>query len=81
MASSLSAAQPLVESPATLLDVRQIAGLLGCSSRHVQRLADAGRMPRPIHLGTLLRWPKTTIESWVADGCPNCRPAPKARAT
>ena len=80
MASSLSV-PPLVESPATLLDVRQIAGLLGCSSRHVQRLADAGRMPRPIHLGTLLRWQKASIESWVAAGCPSCRPAPKARAT
>ena len=64
---------PLVESTAALLDIRQIAGLLCCSSRHVQRLADSGKMPRPIHLGSLLRWPKAAIESWVAAGCPSCR--------
>ena len=70
---------PSQDSSATLFDVRQIAELLGCSSRHVQRLADAGRMPRPIHLGRLLRWQKAEIESWVVAGCPNCRLASNAR--
>ena len=40
---------------AELLDVRAVAELLGgCSTRHVFRLADAGRMPRPIRLGSLV---------------------------
>ena len=66
------------ESPATLLSIRQIAGILGCSTRHVQRLADGGKMPRPIRLGTLLRWPQLVIEEWVAGGCPVSRSPQRA---
>jgi excisionase family DNA binding protein len=72
MASSISD-PPLADSTAKLLDIRQVARLLGCSPRHIQRLADAGRIPRPIHLGALLRWPKSAIEGWVVAGCPSCR--------
>ena len=50
---------------------------LGCSTRHVQRLADSGRMPRPIKLGALIRWQRAVIEQWIADGCPNVRNASK----
>ncbi len=54
-----------------MLSVDDIAkDYLGCSSRHVRRLADAGRMPRPIKLGSLVRWPRSVIEQWIADGCP-----------
>lgn len=57
-----------------MLSVDDIANdYLGCSSRHVRRLADAGRMPRPIKLGSLVRWPRSVIEQWIADGCPNVR--------
>ena len=70
---------PLLDSTATLIDVRRVAALLGCSPRHVQRLVDVGRMPRPIRLGRLQRWHSAEIESWVAAGCPSCRPVSKAR--
>ena len=66
---TVSTAPPLVESPSQLLDVRRVAALLGCSSRHIYRLSDAGKMPRPRHVGALVRWSKAEIESWVADGC------------
>jgi predicted DNA-binding transcriptional regulator AlpA len=60
--------------PAALLDVRAVAALLGgCSVRHVYRLADADRMPRPIKLGHLVRWCRAAIDLWIADGCPSCR--------
>ncbi|MEK6260097.1 MAG: helix-turn-helix domain-containing protein [Planctomycetota bacterium] len=62
-------------------DVDAIAELLGCSSRHVRRLADAGAMPRPLHLGRLVRWRRADVDEWLAAGCPPCRPVPKARAT
>lgn len=55
---------------AALLDVQAVAALLGCSPRTVYRLSDAGRMPRPIKLGALVRWNRATLESWIADGCP-----------
>lgn len=64
---------PVAEPAAALLDVRAVAALLDCSTPHVRRLADAGRMPRPLRLGSLLRWRKTDLESWIAAGCPNCR--------
>ena len=56
-----------------LLDVRAVAELLGCSTRHVYRLSDAGRMPAPLRLGSLVRWSKSSIEQWIEAGCPSCR--------
>jgi len=56
-----------------MLTVDQVAGVLGCSPRTVRRLTDSGRMPRPIRLGALLRWPRQTIESWIRQGCPRAK--------
>jgi len=56
-----------------LLDVRQVAQLLGCSGRHVYRMSDSGRMPRPAKLGNLVRWNRTEIEDWISAGCPAVR--------
>ena len=58
---------------AALLDVQAVAALLSCSTRHVYRLADAGRMPSPVKLGALVRWPRLAVETWLADGCPSVR--------
>ncbi len=52
-----------------LLDVAQIAKVLNCSSRHVYRMVDAGRMPPPVRLGALVRWSRQAIEDWIAGGC------------
>ena len=52
---------------AELLDVRAVASLLGgCSTRHVIRLSDAGRMPPAVKLGSLLRWRRAELEAWIA---------------
>jgi excisionase family DNA binding protein len=56
--------------PAKLLDVRRVAGLLGCSPRHVFRLTDSGKIPAPVRLGNLVRWSAVEIEQWINDGCP-----------
>ena len=59
-------------------DVGSIAEFLDCSTRHVYRLSDSGRMPKPIKLGSLVRWslrtgdPMTGIEDWIEAGCPSC---------
>lgn len=56
---------------AELLDVKDVAALLGrCSPRHVRRLADSGRMPRPLRVGTLIRWRRADLDDWIAAGCP-----------
>lgn len=64
------------ESKARLTDLAQLIGpgevaeLLGCSTRHVYRLVDMGKLPRPRKLGALVRWPLVEIRKWVEDGCP-----------
>jgi excisionase family DNA binding protein len=65
---------------AGMLNVGDVAKMLRCSSRTVYRLADSGRMPRPIKLGALVRWPREQVEAWIADGCPNCRSTSSRRA-
>jgi len=82
MATMIDAAAERIGGPspqlavnAELLDVRAVAALLGgCSTRHVHRLADAGRMPRPIRLGSLLRWRRAELETWIAAACPSQQP-------
>jgi excisionase family DNA binding protein len=74
--ASIAAAERLGgPTPAALLDVQGVAAMLGCSPRHVYRLADAGRMPRPVRIGRLVRWCRAALELWVADGCPSMRKA------
>jgi excisionase family DNA binding protein len=68
-------APPDPAAPPALLDVEQVAALLNCSTRHVYRLADAGRMPAPVRLGALVRWRRRSIEDWIAGGCRSCRTA------
>lgn len=63
----------------TMLSVSDLAKRWGCSERHVRRMADAGRCPRPIKFGSLLKWPVAGIEQWEKDGCPNVRNAGKGR--
>ncbi|HEV3338727.1 MAG TPA: helix-turn-helix domain-containing protein [Pirellulales bacterium] len=52
-----------------LVDVKAVAALLDCSTRHVRRLSDSGKMPPPIRLGSLLRWRKSDLDAWLAGGC------------
>ena len=55
---------------AIMLTVDGVAAMLACSPRTVYRLSDRGRIPPPVRLGGLVRWPNATIEKWVAEGCP-----------
>jgi excisionase family DNA binding protein len=64
--------------PAELLDVRTVANMLGVSPRHVYRLSDAGRMPAPVKLGALVRWPRRAVLDWIAAGCPAVRTVGRA---
>jgi len=61
------------DASAKLLDVAAVAGLLGCSARHVYRLSDAGRMPAPVKLGALVRWNSALVAEWIDAGCPAVR--------
>lgn len=70
---SVSSCSQAKASSAQLLDVNAVAEMLGCSSRHVYRMADAGRIPAPVKLGSLVRWSRSRIEAWVDHGCPSVR--------
>jgi excisionase family DNA binding protein len=52
-----------------LLDVEQVATLLNCSTRHVWRLHDGGKMPAAVRLGALVRWRRQDLDAWLAAGC------------
>lgn len=56
-----------------LLTIGDVAKVLICSPRTVYRLAERGRIPQPVRLGSLLRWPRRVIDDWVTHGCPDCR--------
>jgi excisionase family DNA binding protein len=58
---------------AQLLDVQTVAEMLDCSQRHVYRLSDAGKMPAPVKLGSLVRWSASSIREWIDQGCPSVR--------
>lgn len=66
------------ETVAELLDAASVAELCGCSVRTVRRLADSGRMPRPVKLGSLIRWRRTEVMDWIESGCQPVRPAKAA---
>jgi predicted DNA-binding transcriptional regulator AlpA len=60
-----------------MMSVDDVAMEIGCCSRSIRRWDDSGRMPKPVKLGSLIRWPRAVIEQWIADGCPNVRNARK----
>ena len=67
-------------SDAALLDVQAVAHLLACSPRHVYRLADAGRMPASLKVGSLVRWSRQAIAAWIAGGCKPVRNAGRGQS-
>jgi excisionase family DNA binding protein len=60
-------------SPRTLGDAKEVAERLGCSWRHVLRMADAGLMPWGMKIGRLRRWNLGEIDAWIERGCPTVR--------
>lgn len=73
MSENVGKSHSAAERDSAMLDVQGVATLLGCSSRHVFRMSDMGRMPRPVKLGALVRWSRAAIVNWIGQGCPNCR--------
>ena len=59
-----------------LLDVSEVASLLGVSARGVWRWRDAGSIPAPVTLGRLVRWRHSEIMEWIAAGCPDVSKSP-----
>jgi predicted DNA-binding transcriptional regulator AlpA len=52
------------------LTVQELAEILKCSDRHITHLRAIGAVPKPVKLGSLVRWHRKQIEDWVRDGSP-----------
>jgi len=49
---------------------RQFAIMLQVSKRTLWRLRSAGKIPRPMRVGGIVRWKLDDILQWMAAGCP-----------
>ncbi|GMV95129.1 MAG: hypothetical protein AMXMBFR82_49070 [Candidatus Hydrogenedentota bacterium] len=56
-----------------LLNVKEVADMLDLCQRSVWRMSDAGKMPRPVKLGSRSLWRKRELLSWLDAGCPAVR--------
>ncbi|OQB41966.1 MAG: Helix-turn-helix domain protein [Candidatus Hydrogenedentes bacterium ADurb.Bin179] len=56
-----------------LIDVREVAKVLGVSTRKVWAMRDAGYMPMPVKLGGSVRWLESALSEWLRNGAPDCR--------
>jgi len=53
------------------LSADEVAEALGISRAHVWKLTSTGRLPKPVHLGRAVRWPRKDLEAWLAAGAPS----------
>jgi predicted DNA-binding transcriptional regulator AlpA len=65
-------ARPGRKLPASIepmLHIDDLAALLSCSRRLVERMRSAGKVPKPdIHVGKCPRWKPATIRAWIERG-------------
>lgn len=54
-----------------MLTATEVAERLRISVRGVWRQVSTGRLPEPIYVGRLARWPLSTLKSWMEQGCPS----------
>src|SRR4051812_9044795 len=63
--------RPLPAGIEPLLAIADLAVILSCSRRLVERMRSSGRVPEPdFHVGRCPRWKPETIRRWIeAEGC------------
>lgn len=66
------------DATVTHIDADGCAGRYGISKRHWLRMTDAGKAPRPIRLGRLVRWSLAILAAWEQDGCKPVRQVGRA---
>jgi excisionase family DNA binding protein len=70
--TALSFAKPcptLATAIGPLLTIEDLAALLKCSRRLVERMRSAGKLPPPdLHVGRMPRWKAATIRAWIEKG-------------
>lgn len=51
------------------LNIAEVASLMAVSQRTIMRWTEAGTMPQPIRMGSIIRWRKTELDAWISSGC------------
>lgn len=59
-----------MKAPSLLLDVNEMAELLGCSTRSIRRMLKSGQIPAPVRLRGMVRWNREQVLRWIEAGCP-----------
>lgn len=54
-----------------VIDTKDLAKLLGVSTRHIANMRDQQLLPNVVRLGTSVRFVLEEIEAWLRGGCPN----------
>lgn len=64
-----------------LISIKDVAKILGVSVRLGWRLRDSGKLPLEVRIPSsrLVKFRRSDIETWIADGCPDPRRARAAR--
>ena len=57
--------------PPLAVNIHGFADLVQRSVASLHRDNAAGRLPRPVRIGTSVRWRVSDIEAWLARGCPS----------
>lgn len=58
--------------PPKMLTASELGKLLNIHTRSVWRLKSRRKIPQPIYVGRLARWPLKKILEWLDDGGPPC---------
>lgn len=56
--------------PEQLLDIHAAAQICGLDAPTFKDLFDFGDAPMPLIIGDRARWSRSTLEQWIAEGCP-----------
>ena len=67
---ALFAGQKPPEDRGLLVDTNQVANLLKVCRKTIWTMQTQGRMPKPIRIGSAVRWSYEEIKAWVDAGCP-----------
>jgi excisionase family DNA binding protein len=62
-------AEPPMETPGILLDVREVGQLLSFGRTKILAMVAAREMPAPVKIGRSSRWRRADLDAWVATGC------------
>jgi excisionase family DNA binding protein len=64
----------ITDAEPALINVKQVAKLLGVSTRAVATWSDSGRLPGKVKIGRSARWRLEDIQAWLKAGCPAISP-------